>query len=129
MPKNFMGDTNHHLTDTEAISRNDASVGDTIQNSSAPQDNRFTTANMGRRSFIRRALAGIAGGTTTALMGGGSGFSFLMSDRPEQAPVTPTLAEMNTGSATERPFPQELQIIPETYFQPADQQGMLTDLY
>ena len=36
---------------------------------------------------------------------------------------------MNTGSGTAHPFPQELKIIPEAYYQEADQQGTLTDLY
>ena len=36
---------------------------------------------------------------------------------------------MNTGSGTEHPVPQELKMIPEEYYQAADQQGTLTDLY
>ena len=38
-------------------------------------------------------------------------------------------ADMNTGSGTEHPVPQELKIIPEEYYQAADQQGTLMDLY
>ena len=38
-------------------------------------------------------------------------------------------ADKNTGSGTEHPVPQELKTIPEAYFQPADQQGTLVDLY
>lgn len=37
--------------------------------------------------------------------------------------------DMNTGSGGEHPVPQELKIIPQEYFQPADQQGTLVDLY
>ena len=37
--------------------------------------------------------------------------------------------DMNTGSGTEQPIPQELKIIPAEYFQAADQQGTLADLY
>jgi hypothetical protein len=37
--------------------------------------------------------------------------------------------EPTAGSRTVQPVPQELKIIPEEYFQPADQQGTLTDLY
>ena len=38
-------------------------------------------------------------------------------------------ADKNTGSGTKRPVPQELKIIPEEYYQAADQQGTLMDLY
>jgi hypothetical protein len=38
-------------------------------------------------------------------------------------------ANKNTGSDTEHPVPQELKIIPEEYYQTADQQGTLMDLY
>jgi len=38
-------------------------------------------------------------------------------------------ADKNTGSDTKRPVPQELKIIPEEYYQAADQQGTLVDLY
>ncbi len=38
-------------------------------------------------------------------------------------------SDMNTESGTEHPFPQELKMIPEEYFQAADQQGTLMDLY
>jgi enterochelin esterase-like enzyme len=40
------------------------------------------------------------------------------------ATVDPT-----TASGSVNPVPQELDIIPEAYYQPADQQGTLTDLY
>jgi enterochelin esterase-like enzyme len=38
-------------------------------------------------------------------------------------------ADKNTGSGTAHPIPQELKNIPEEYYQAADQQGTLTDLY
>ena len=46
-----------------------------------------------------------------------------------QETVTEAIAEMNTGSARTHPVPQELAIIPEAYYQAADQQGTLMDLY
>jgi hypothetical protein len=43
--------------------------------------------------------------------------------------TTPTAeADKNMGSGTVHPVPQEIKIIPEEYFQAADQQGTLTDL-
>lgn len=44
---------------------------------------------------------------------------------------TATVVEVakNTGNGTDRPVPTELKIIPEAYFQAADQQGTLADLY
>lgn len=94
---------------------------ETVQQSDRPRNGGSVTDNLGRRSFLRHALVGIAGETTSALIGGFSTFPFLMSDRPEQLPATPTSAE--------HPVPQELKTIPEAYFQVADQQGTLTDLY
>ena len=38
-------------------------------------------------------------------------------------------ADKNTGSGSEHPVPQELAIIPQEYYQAADQQGTLADLY
>jgi len=38
-------------------------------------------------------------------------------------------AGKNTGSGPEHPVPLELEVIPEEYFQAADQQGTLADLY
>jgi len=37
-------------------------------------------------------------------------------------------ADINTRSGIEHPFPQELKIIPQGYFQPADQPGTLVEL-
>lgn len=50
------------------------------------------------------------------------------SETVPQATVPEAVADMNTGSGNEHPVPQELKIIPEAYFQPADQQGTLVDL-
>ena len=46
-------------------------------------------------------------------------------EKTEQEPKP----DMNTGSGSEHPVPQELKIIPQEYFLPADQQGTLVDLY
>ncbi|ESU33258.1 hypothetical protein G3A_06990 [Bacillus sp. 17376] len=37
-------------------------------------------------------------------------------------------ADMNTGSGSENPVPQELENIPKEYYQAADQQGTLVEL-
>lgn len=37
--------------------------------------------------------------------------------------------DVNSGTVAGHPFPQDLKIIAEAYFQPADQPGTLTDLY
>lgn len=50
----------------------------------------------------------------------------------ETVPVeTETVAtvDLTTASGSVNPVPQELAVIPEAYYQPADQQGTLTDLY
>ncbi len=43
-----------------------------------------------------------------------------------QETVAEEETDMNTGSGTEQPVPQELKIIPAEYFQAADQQGTLS---
>jgi len=45
-----------------------------------------------------------------------------------QETVPEAETDTNTGSGTEHPVPQELTIIPQGYFQPADQQGTLVEL-
>ena len=52
-----------------------------------------------------------------------------VSETVPQETVPEEEADMNTGSGSEHPVPQELKIIPEEYYQAADQQGALTDLY
>lgn len=47
---------------------------------------------------------------------------------PTQNATAPT-QNATSASAREHPVPQELKIIPEEYYQAADQQGTLTDLY
>lgn len=44
----------------------------------------------------------------------------------ETEPVT--TVDLTTASGSEHPVPQELKIIPEEYYQAADQQGTLLDL-
>jgi enterochelin esterase-like enzyme len=46
-----------------------------------------------------------------------------------QVTVTEAEADMNTESGSEHRVPQKLKIIPAEYFQAADQQGTLIDLY
>lgn len=45
-----------------------------------------------------------------------------------QETVPEAESDMNTGSGSEHPVPQELAIIPQEYFQPVDQQGTLVEL-
>jgi hypothetical protein len=47
----------------------------------------------------------------------------------QQETTQVAVAEATTGSDSEQSFPQELKIIPEEYFQAAEQQGTLADLY
>lgn len=52
---------------------------------------------------------------------------------PTETDLTETMpaeeSDMNTESVDEQSFPQEIKVIPEEYFQLADQQGTLEDLY
>ena len=47
----------------------------------------------------------------------------------QTAVTQPAVTAAPARSVTEHPVPQELKIIPEEYYQAADQQGVLTDLY
>jgi enterochelin esterase-like enzyme len=51
-----------------------------------------------------------------------------VSETVPQEAVPEEEAAMNTGSGSEHPVPQELAIIPQEYFQAADQQGTLVEL-
>ncbi len=46
-----------------------------------------------------------------------------VSETVPQETVPAAEADMNTGNGTEHPFPRELKIIPQEYFQPVDQPG------